>query len=253
MGKIDNTQIIGKVLLQFEKLDSTNAYAQYLLSKSKPVEGTVITAEYQERGRGQIGSVWHSHPGKNVILSVIVYPEFLTVDRQFQLVKWVSVALWETVDQFFPGQVSIKWPNDILLRSKKIAGILIQNMVQGSRMQATVIGIGMNINQIAFDPGIGSPISFQSAAGTVFNRSEIMHLLLKILDRTFLELKKDPGFFDKSYLNHLFRKDEIHIFKTPSGAFFSGRITGVNKMGQLAILTKSQEMRYFSLKEIQFL
>ena len=253
MGKIDNTQIIGKVLIHFEKLTSTNDYAQNLLSKSKPVEGTVITAAYQSQGRGQIGSVWYSNPGENVILSVILYPDFLYVSQQFQLIKWVSMAVLDTVSSFSPGKVNIKWPNDILLQQKKVAGILIQNLIQGDRIHSSIVGIGLNVNQISFGPELDFATSLRHSGNSRFDLSNVLQTLVQKLDGTYSLFKDNPDSFDKGYLENLYRRGEKHKFLNQAGNVFVGTITGVNKTGQLAVKTETGELQYFSLKEIKFI
>ena len=142
---------MGQVFEEFEMLPSTNQYAQELLSKSKPVEGTVISAQNQHAGRGQIGSSWEAAPGQNLTLSIILYPQFLAIQHQFQLNQSISLGVRDFIAKYVQKPVKIKWPNDIYVNEKKIGGILIQNTLSGSSIQSTIAGIGINVNQKHFE------------------------------------------------------------------------------------------------------
>ncbi|MBK9336717.1 MAG: biotin--[acetyl-CoA-carboxylase] ligase [Lewinellaceae bacterium] len=130
-----NTLFIGKVYHRFDALPSTNDYARELLAKSKPPEGTVLRAASQSAGRGQYGSRWLSAAGQNLTLSIILYPKWLQVAEQFRLSEAVALAVRDTVVAALPhasgAGVLIKWPNDVYLSDRKIAGILIQNALNG--------------------------------------------------------------------------------------------------------------------------
>ena len=146
MHQLD-TLFVGRVFHDLPEADSTNAHAQYLLSKSKPPEGTVISTPIQKAGRGQNGCAWESAPGKNITLSVIMYPVFLPVTLQFQLNQAISLAICEFVAAQLSTPIAIKWPNDIYAGDRKIGGVLIQNAISGGKCKSSVVGIGLNINQ----------------------------------------------------------------------------------------------------------
>ena len=132
-----NTLFIGKVVIQLPKVDSTNLYAQSLVAKSKPSEGTVISTYNQRAGRGQIGRKWESEPGKNIAFSVILYPGFLAIRQQFLLNQMVSLAVLDLVAKYTEKAVKVKWPNDIYIEDGKVCGILIQNTLAGRRIQSS--------------------------------------------------------------------------------------------------------------------
>ncbi len=173
-----NTLFIGKVYLRFDELSSTNDHAAELLApehpshtKSKPAEGTVIRADSQSAGRGQFGSRWESAAGKNLTFSVILYPEWLEIEAQFYLSMAVALAVHNAVCEVYRGPlpVQIKWPNDLYLGDQKMGGILIQNSLSGARIQSSIIGIGLNVNQLHFDPDLPNPVSLASASGHAFD------------------------------------------------------------------------------------
>ena len=129
----------------FEVLSSTNTYATELLAKTTPSEGTVISAGFQEAGRGQIGSSWTASAGKNLLLSVIPYPRWLAARQQFTLSQAVALAVADTISSATGKMAEVKWPNDVYLEGKKLAGILIQNSLSGTYLQNAVVGIGLNV------------------------------------------------------------------------------------------------------------
>ncbi len=154
MSKDHNSLIVGKVLLEFEKLDSTNEYALQLLGNNDVVEGTVIYTHHQQKGRGQMGTTWLSDAHANLTFSVILYPTFLSSNQQFYLNKAVTLACIQSLTGYFGEDVKIKWPNDIFVNARKIAGILIQNIIQGDHIKASIIGIGLNVNQTSWPEDI---------------------------------------------------------------------------------------------------
>src|ERR1035437_6675835 len=157
------TIFIGKNCIEIEKTDSTNSYLSKLLGEKTLFEGTVVITNRQEMGRGQRGTTWESEPNKNLTLSILLHPTFLRPDEQFQLNKAISLG----VAGFVVGvlqvdvDVKIKWPNDIYIRNKKVAGILIENSVSGNNLQHSIIGIGINVNQEKFSAKLPNPTSFR--------------------------------------------------------------------------------------------
>ena len=135
----------GKMSIYLPETESTNNYAMDLISKTNPPEGTCIYTAYQSAGRGQIGRYWHSETGKNILISYILYPKDLKIADQFMLNIIASLAVRDVVDLFCLN-VKIKWPNDIYVDDKKIAGILVQSVLRNNTIKATIIGIGLNVN-----------------------------------------------------------------------------------------------------------
>ena len=250
-----NTLFIGKVILRFQELLSTNDYAQEILAKSRPIEGTVIKTTSQTQGRGQIGSKWLSETGKNLTTSIILYPNFISAQQQFQLNIVVSLAVFSLVKAHVLLQkVHIKWPNDIYVNNKKIAGILIQNALSGSQIQHTIIGIGINVNQAQFSPDLPNPTSLKCVQPDInIELEDVLCRLCEKLEQYYLQLK--AGNFEALqaiYTKNLLGIDKQRKFQQKEGAFFDGTIRGVSKDGQLMIETK-KGLEKFNLKEIKFL
>lgn len=237
----------------FEVLSSTNAYAINLLAKTTPSEGTVISSSFQEAGRGQIGSSWASTAGKNLLLSVILYPKWLAARQQFTLSQAVSLAVADTISSLSGKTALVKWPNDVYLEDKKLAGILIQNSLAGSYLQWSVVGVGLNVNEPSFSPDLTRAGSLLLNTGQEHDLQQVQHLLFQRLEHRYLQLKSNPRLIKRDYLSRLYRYQEWHTFMDPaSQQAFTGQIIGVQENGKLAIQKEGGSVQYFDLKEVQF-
>ena len=254
MNNNSNTLFVGKVLLHLEELDSTNAYALNLLSKNKPSEGTVISAWKQTKGRGQIGSEWESEAGKNITLSVILYPTFLPIKQQFLLNQAISLSIFDFIYRFINTDVKIKWPNDIMVREKKIAGILIQNTLSANIFQTSIIGLGINTNQSVFKSDAPNPTSIKLETNKENDLKNLIALLCDDIEKRYLQLRShNESIIQKDYLSNLFRFQEDAIYQRMDNEMvFSGKIVGVSESGKLIIDHKKGQSA-FSMKEVKFL
>ncbi len=252
LNSIDNTVFIGKVLFSLERIASTNLYALDLLDEEKPIEGTIVVAHDQYAGRGQVNKHWESEPGKNLTCSIILYPDFLPARQQFVLSQIVALSIADTLRSFIPDGVKIKWPNDLYIFDKKITGTLIQNALQGSTIKSTVIGIGLNVNQINFISAAPNPTSIYLETNKVVDLHIVLTKFCQSLEKWYLKLKAGKvEEIQTAYFNQLFRRNEIHSYRRPDGRIFSGRIQGTNAIGQLVVATEEGE-ELFSLKEIGY-
>ncbi len=238
--------------MHFPDLPSTNAYAQELLSKSRPSEGTVIITDHQTAGRGQIGSKWQSEQGKNLTLSLILYPKFIAAKDQFILSQAIALGVRNFVSQYCASPVYVKWPNDVYVENRKIAGILIQNTLSGKLLQSTIAGMGININQTVFDQTITRATSLRKETKTNFSIPDLLPVLLQSIEVQYLKLKN--GQIDRlrrDYLSHLYQYQEWALYQKKDGTVIKAQIVGVTPQGQLCL--QHQKIEYFDLKEIKFL
>ena len=244
-----NTLFIGKVYHRFDSLPSTNDWAAAFISKSKPPEGTVVRADTQTAGRGQFGSQWLSAPGQNLLLSVILYPNWLPIKDQFYLSMAIALALHDTIDH---PSATIKWPNDLYLGHKKTAGILIQNSIGGAYLQSTVIGIGLNVNQLDFDPLLPNPTSLAATLEHSIDLEALMQRLFICLEQRYLQLKAGRLVEIKTaYQVLLFRRNQVSKFvKSADNTTFEGVIRGVEDSGHLRVELPDSVIVSFDLKEI---
>jgi BirA family transcriptional regulator, biotin operon repressor / biotin---[acetyl-CoA-carboxylase] ligase len=249
------TLFIGQNAIHLTIVDSTNSYASEMLRQIKPVEGTIIYTFEQKSGRGQRGNFWHSEPNKNVALSLILYPSFLPVNDQFLLTKMVSLAVADLMAEMLPGQASgvkIKWPNDIYVNDKKIAGILIENGIAQNIIQSSVIGIGLNINQVDFPEGLNA-CSLKLISGKEFRLQEVIEALCGFIEGRYLQMKANKHELSSNdYLRRLYRLNEWSNYSL-FNEITEGRIKGVSASGKLQLELRSSEIKEFDLKEISFL
>ena len=235
---------------------STNSFAKQLLSNSRPVEGTVILAKEQFAGRGQMGNSWKAESGKNITLSVVLYPDHLDADKQFFLNMAVSLAVKDFCEFVLGDEIKIKWPNDIYYHDKKVGGILIENSVSGSKIASSVIGIGINVNQEEFDESLPNPTSLiqirKPTDAPIYDISKLVEELCACLEKYYLQLRQQHyNFLDKGYTVALYRYQQTHEFKRGESTI-KGEINGVAKDGKLIIHSGGKELR-FGFKEVEYI
>jgi BirA family biotin operon repressor/biotin-[acetyl-CoA-carboxylase] ligase len=245
-----STLFMGKNLVYVPECHSTNTIASELCQRTTSVEGTAVITDNQTKGRGQRGNSWHSDPYKNLTFSLILKPTFLRPIEQFNLTVAVSLALHDFLTQRTPGEVKIKWPNDVLVNGKKLGGILIENTLAGDTIQCSVIGIGLNVNQDSFL--IDSASSMKEVAGHDFNLADEWSMLCGFVERRYLQLRSG-NFTDlnRDYLSSLYAKGEQRRFMVADGEM-QGVIEGVNQQGKLLVASEG-ETRLYDLKEIRFI
>lgn len=248
-----NTLFLGKVLLEYERLDSTNSQAQRLLKEKTPAEGTVIFTMEQYSGRGQMGNSWFSDRFKNLATSIILYPKIDFPSRQFALNQVIALGVRDCLSSLGINDVKVKWPNDIMIGHKKVAGILIQNAISRKRISHSIIGIGINVNQDHFPNDIGKPTSLYLENKESFDIREVLQSLCVHIEYWYLKLNASRfGQINDEYHAHLYLKNESHLFKDKEGVAFEGKIIGVAKSGMLEIDT-IEGVRSFMFKEVSLL
>ncbi len=242
--------------MEIIKLNATNSTNTYLknLIKEKPVEDlSCVWALSQTQGRGQQGATWVAEPGKNLTFSLLKKFEALPSEYHFLLNMEVSLAIFRALKKLYIPDLAVKWANDILSAKKKICGILIENTLQKEAITASIIGIGLNVNQLFFGelPHISS---LQKIMGHPFDLEEVLLLIGHELEAALLSLS--PTRFEAvlwEYHSHLFRKDKPSTFEYPNGQRFMGYIRGVDHNGQLQVEQEDALMSSFSLKEVKLL
>jgi len=244
---------VGQNLLTLKEVDSTNNFLKNLLTNSKPVpEGTVIMAETQYAGRGQQNNKWHAEPGKNLTFSLLLQPHFLDVTHQFDLNRAISMGVYDTLCTLLGNDLKIKWPNDIYYGDKKLGGMLIENLLQGSRIKNSIIGIGLNINQDQFPDDAVNATSVKQILHKDYALIDILADICNNIEGWYLKLKAGKtDLLRDAYLSKLYWLNEEKRFKT-AGQEFSGVITGVKHNGLLVVKHQDTETTY-NLKEIEFL
>lgn len=237
------------------KLSATNSTNDYLkeLSSAQYVENfTIVTTESQTSGRGQMGAKWASEPGKNLTFSMLVKDLLLDINEIFALNAAVAVSVIAALENFPIPNLSIKWPNDILAGNKKIGGILIENSIKNNGEIYSVIGIGLNINQIAFD-GLTKASSMALISGREYDKEVIMVAIAENLRRNIAALlHKDTVAIWQKYHNKLYKKDVPMPFEKDDHKFM-GIIRGVSKAGNLMVQVEDDSIAEYGIKEVQLL
>ncbi|MCD7899897.1 MAG: biotin--[acetyl-CoA-carboxylase] ligase [Bacteroides sp.] len=238
-------------MIHLTETDSTSNYLIQLSSAQQLEEMFVVLADFQTAGKGQRGNSWESEKGKNLLFSIIFYPTFLPIRRQFLLSKAIALAIKEALDSFTPG-FSIKWPNDIYWKDKKICGILIENELMGSKIEKSIAGIGININQQIFYSPAPNPVSLRQITGKEHDPVKVLDIILEKL-RLYYELLK-KGETDKittNYHQSLFRKEGFHLYADNKGSF-EARICEVEDAGILVLEDKEGKIRKYAFKEVSY-
>ncbi len=248
-----NSRALQTKLQRHHKLDSTNLEAERILSDQQPAEGTVILSDFQEEGHGLGRNTWNSQPGKNILISIILYPHFLPPQHQFMLNKVTSLAVLKCVEAFVGDlPLRIKWPNDVYAGMGKIAGILIKNTISGLKLRHTIVGIGLNVNQVDFDADLPNPVSMAGLTGSDIDREAVLTVLLDHFSELYDQLRAgDHQAIDNAYLGALLNFNRPALYEE-AGKRFNGIIRGVDEFGRLQVDTGS-EMKFFDMKEIKFI
>ena len=212
-------------------------------------EGLVVVSNYQTSGNGQRGKFWESSIGDNLLISIVIQSNIST-KNQFSLSKCVALALYDLLT-LYTDDVSIKWPNDILVGKQKIAGILIQNILKGNAITHSVIGIGLNVNQTKYKAYFPQATSLKLLLNTKFDISIIQEELLKYLAERIKQLRSGAD-QEKEYLSALFLNNQIAAFES-EGQKFTGIIQGVSQSGKLQIQLEDDSVTEFDNQEVKFL
>lgn len=245
-------RIIGKRVISLLSTDSTNDYARQLLEGSKPREGVVIIAGEQKKGRGYGENTWYSGRGKNLLFTVILYPEFLAANQQFLISKCISLGIYDYLSEYI-SDVSIKWPNDIYVEDRKIAGILIENDLVGSAVKDSIIGIGLNVNQEYFPHDIPNPVSLRQMIEKRLPLKKELRKLCGYLDKRYTMLSRGKADkINREYHDHLFRLNEMSWYQA-QGYSFRAKIVGVSDYGQLILENEAGKTLEYSFKEVGFI
>jgi len=245
-------QTIRNPVIRILRTDSTNNYANQQIRDTTLPEGTVFLTYEQTAGRGQVKNHWESEPGKNLTFSIVFYPDFLEIRRQFLISKVVTLGIYKAITKYV-DQLKIKWPNDIYVEDRKLGGILIENSIMSGILKSSVVGIGMNVNQTVFHSDAPNPVSLQLLTNEHFDCETI---LLEVLSgiNSYYELLRQGEYeiIDQQYLSVLYRLNEKHKFRTEIEVI-EGEIIGVNEIGQLLIRREDGKILDFHFKEVEFL
>lgn len=239
-------------IIKLNAIDSTNSFLKEMVCNEVVEDYTVVVADHQTQGRGQMGTTWQSESGKNLMFSLFKDLSVHVVEFPFYISMAISLALLKALQTFNIPDLRIKWPNDILSADKKICGILIENVIK-NRLNYTIIGIGVNVNQTEFD-ALPQASSLKNIMGFPYNLDEILHRVMEYTQ--FYSQLLQEGQYDlvkSEYESFLFRKDKPSTFKNSNGDLFAGFVRGVTKYGKLLVEIEDGIIKKFDLKEVALL
>lgn len=254
--------------IHLEEVKSTNSWMLDGLSKGESFEDeTVVYTLKQTAGRGQVGNVWESEPGKNIAFSMLLCPEFLPIRQQFVISELCSLGVVEALDKIVAengvsatdkkeSRLSIKWPNDIYAGDLKLGGILIENRLMGSKLSNCVLGVGLNVNQEQWIGNAPNPVSLR-LLGIKTNPAEVLDRVVASISQLYQQLKENPEvgaeLLHQRFMNRLYRGVGFYPYFDPEkNESFEAEIVGVEPHGPLILRLQSGEERRYWFKEVRF-
>ena len=240
-------------ILKLDAIDSTNSYLKDLINDHAVKNWTVVVAENQTNGRGQLDNSWFSDSGKNLTFSVLVKLDNLKVKHQYYLNYSISMALFNVLKYYIPKKLSVKWPNDILSANKKVSGILIENSIKNDTVNFAIIGIGLNVNQLNFPKDVTNATSLKNVLKKTIDKDELLNKILMEIQYQFVLIKQKKFLeIKKMYEDVLYKKAVPSMFIDSDDNTFLGKIIGVSDDGKLQIELENESIREFAFKELKF-
>ena len=239
--------LVGQKVIYLKEIDSTNNYL-----KQNFETGLVVYAGVQTSGRGQRTNTWVSNLEQNILLSFGYKPSGLNADKQFFLSMAVSLAVFDFLSEYVTD-VKIKWPNDIYAGNKKIAGILIENVLKSGSILSSIIGVGININQTEFPESLPNPVSLKLISNKEYRIEELVNYLIVNINKRLIDLEKKQFYtLKKEYLHNLYKYQKESFFVVNNQQFLA-KIIDVENSGLLVLEFPEKRVKSFAFKEIKFI
>ena len=239
-------------LIKLDAIDSTNEFLKGLSSTQTLDNFTVVTAENQTKGKGQMNAIWLSEPGKNLLMSVLIKDLLFDSSQLFIINRIISISIIEALQTYAIPELSIKWPNDIMSYNKKIGGILIENTLKKNGLIQSIVGLGLNVNQTDFNQ-LPRASSLAEICKTTFDKDEILVTIINKMKYNCSLYHKNNDSFLLEYSSMLFKKGIPIPFLDQNKQNFMGIIQGVSSNGKLQILLEDDSISEFDTKEIEML
>lgn len=250
-------------LIELNETDSTNTFLTHYQA-CPSVDVVLVTAEYQTAGRGQTGNTWESAPGCNLLFSILVRPSALPASQLFSLSEAIALSLQAAVSESLSTdgiqmdadqQVTVKWPNDIYIGDRKVAGILIETELQGNCVKKAVIGVGLNVNQPHFESNAPNPVSLSQLSGHTYERSFILASIMGHFRHWYTQIQQgNLAPLHAAYRRALYRggADSFWPYEDVNGVFMAS-VADVEPDGHLVLLDKDGARRRYAFKEVAFI
>lgn len=240
-------------IIKVNAINSTNDFARDFYRGNSDFEPVCVVAFEQTKGKGQRGASWISNAGENLTFSLLYTKINININHRFLLSAAVSLGIIEALGKFEIPELSVKWPNDIMSGKFKIGGILIENILNSEGISASIIGIGLNVNQLEFS-GLPRAGSLQKATGMKYSLDEVLEELLDKIDSRLISISsKNETLVLEEYASVMFRRDVVSTFQLPDGSYLTGIIRGVTTSGLLNMEIEDSVFRTFDLKEVKLM
>ena len=240
-------------IIKLDAIDSTNSYLKKIILEKDISDYTIVTANFQTEGKGQLGYMWESEDSKNLLCSIYKKDLGIKVEDQFVLSMLVSLSIIRTLEKLNLPKLYIKWPNDIMSGNKKICGILVENMVKQNSIKESVIGIGLNVNQDTFK-NLPKGTSINKIKGVAFKIEKLLNDLVNNIKKQFIDFNQSKiDLVFRQYEDVLYRMNIPSTFKNSEGDVFTGFIKGVNNLGRLKVLLEDNLTKSYSIKDISLM
>jgi len=239
-------------IIKLDAIDSTNSFLKNKSSNQEIDDFTTVYTQNQFNGRGRTTKQWISEPNKNIALSLFKRFKKTDLDHIFLLNVIASISILELLEKYLVKDVKVKWPNDVMVKNKKISGVLIENKIKKNNSINSVMGIGINVNQQHF-PDFLSATSIVNEIGSVSEIDLLANELAFIIKSNFKFLKSKSKIYLDHYNNKLHNKNQTVRFKNNIGKIEVGKIVKVDFRGNLMIMNEKGKIEYFKENEIKFL
>jgi len=247
------TNTLFKEISFLSSCESTNLVLNNIFKESVKKRNTIIVTNFQTKGVGQKGNFWESENKKNLLFSVGLVDIDLLAEKQFILSVIVSLSIIKLLKKYFPNEkIQIKWPNDIYIGDKKIAGILIENSLVGNKIKNTIIGIGLNVNQVKFNKDIPNPISMKQILGKEIDVRLLLDEFVIEFEKMYFSMQNGGEVALKSeYLDLLYKRSKRcnYIIK---GKLQEAVILGIDSYGFLE-MKLNNVVEIFDIKDVEYI
>ncbi len=240
---------------RLQTVHSTNSFLRELNGGDASFDMELATTEFQTAGRGQKGNSWESEKSKNLLFSILLHPVYVQPSKQFCISEAIALAVVKSLKEIVAEEsvakdFSVKWPNDIYWKNKKIAGILIENELFGSTIRDCIVGVGININQQIFLSDAPNPVSLYNILGVNTNVEEVLDAIIKqfVANVSMIE-NGQTALLHKEYMDSLFRRRGIYPYRDADSEFMA-TIKDVREDGRLILIDSDDKERIYEFKEV---
>lgn len=239
-------------LIKLNAIPSTNDYLKELAVQKSISDFTIVWAENQTQGRGQMGTQWVVQANVNLTFSILLNGSYLRIDRLFLLNVIVANSILEALKRYDLEGLYIKWPNDILSYSKKIAGILIENNIKADGSLQSIVGIGINLMQTDFDD-LHKASSILKNYGLRIDAEELLRQIVSLITDKVAVFDQIAETQWTYYHDNLYKKDLPAAFQLADGTTFMAIVVGVSPDGLLQLKKEDDSVFSYRLKEVKML